>query len=444
MDTKEPLINTRALARADDALRFVCIALPHLSGLAHSVRVVVNPCTEAAGIGPSGLISINPAWFSSLNREDAMFVMAHELMHLALRHHDRMETCAARDAMNQAADYIINDMLTVDLDRQAPPEFLLYEPGARLLSMEQLMARSRGKGGGSRKAPGLGPAAADTLQDALSKALHTNESGSSGACTNDLLSEADERRLCPDWTPEEQQIRRNIIEKMIVQAEAMGAMKENIEKMLRSSHRGTDPGNAETYIEAIASAYRPPWEQALQRWMESTTPGPRSYSRPSRRGADRTDVVLPGRTREGWTLNIVLDTSGSMTGYFSEILGIIASFCVHVNVQDVRLLQCDVGVEVDERVTPEELAAFNIRGLGGSNMSPAMELLAEDDEVNAVIVITDGYIGYPSEPMPYEVLWVITDDDNHFQPPYGQVISLKGDTQQSALNPSEFEDEYED
>ncbi len=442
MEAKNDPLVAQALALADDGLRFVCIALPHLSGLAHSVRVVANNVTSSAGIGPSGLISVNPAWFSKLNREDAMFVMAHELMHLALRHHDRMETCAARDSMNQAADYVINDMLMVDLDRQAPPPSGgLYEPGARLLSMEQLMARSRSKGGGRRKAPGQGPAAADTLQDALSKALHTNESGPSGACTNDLLSEEDERRLCPDWTPGEQHIRQEKIEKVIIQAEAMGAMKEKIEKMLQSRFRGTAPGNAETYIQAIASAYRPPWEQALQRWMESSAPGPRSYSRPSRRGADRTDVVLPGRTREGWTLNIVLDTSGSMSGYWSEILGVIASFCVHVNVQDVRLLQCDVGVEVDERVTPEELAAFNIRGLGGSDMSPAMERLAEDDEVNAVIVITDGYINYPSEPMPYEVLWVITDADYNFQPPYGQVIPLKGHEQQEYVSDAELGDE---
>lgn len=442
MDPKVDSIVEWTLEKADDALRFVCITLPHLAGLAHTVHVVANEFSASAGIGPSGLISVNPAWFSKLNREDAMFVMAHELMHLALRHHDRTEKDADRNVMNQAADYIINDMLMTDLGRrESPPEGGLHEPGARLLSLEQLMARCRDRGRGAGKTTDHVPAAADTLQDALSKALRKSGAGSSSSCTDDLLSEEDERRLCPDWTPAEQSMRRRKIEKAILQAEAMGAIKDKVEDMLRSRHRGTDPGNAETYIEAIASAYRPPWEQALQRWMESTTPGPRSYSRPSRRGADRTDVVLPGRIREGWTLNIILDTSGSMSGYWSEILGIIASFCVHVNVQDVRLLQCDVGVEVDERVTPEELATYNIRGLGGSDMSPAMLRLAEDDEVNAVIVITDGYIGYPSEPMPYEVLWVITDADNNFQPPYGQVITLKGDTLQSVLHPSEFEDE---
>ncbi|NLN93114.1 MAG: hypothetical protein GX130_07405 [Candidatus Hydrogenedens sp.] len=418
-------IDAFALEKAEDALRFVCIALPHLAGLAHSVHVVADKFKATVGVGPSGLITVNPGWFLSLSLEDAMFVMAHELMHLALRHHDRFEMGVDRQSMNVAADYIINDMLMVDLGRcDCPPADALYEPGARRFSLEELIIRNLDKGGGSGEVPGQGPAAADTLQDALTKAFSDNQGASSGVCTDDLLSEEEERSLCPDWTPRKQESLRKNIKKSIMEAKALGAMKENLEKVLYPKSRGTESGNSQAYIQSIATAYRPPWEQALQRWMESTAPGPRSYSRPSRRGADRSDVVLPGRSREGWTLNIILDTSGSMVDDLSKILGIIASFCVQVNVQDVRLLQCDVEVTADERVTPEDLADFIVRGMGGSDMSPAMELLAKDFEVTAVIVITDGYIDYPSEPMPYEVLWVITDSPD-FQPPYGQVIPLQ-------------------
>ena len=69
-----------------------------------------------------------------------------------------------------------------------------------------------------------------------------------------------------------------------------------------------------------------------------------AYARPSRRGADRTDVVLPGRKREGWTLNIVLDTSGSMADEMPRALGAIADFCEAVGVDQVRLVQCDTAV----------------------------------------------------------------------------------------------------
>ena len=79
---------------------------------------------------------------------------------------------------------------------------------------------------------------------------------------------------------------------------------------------------------------------ALQHWMDSITPGSRTYYRPSRRGANRKDIVLPGRKREGWILHIVLDTSGSMENEFSKILAIIASFCEKMNVDQVHILLC--------------------------------------------------------------------------------------------------------
>src|SRR3989442_11988745 len=106
--------------------------------------------------------------------------------------------------------------------------------------------------------------------------------------------------------------------------------------------------------------------------MESAMPADRSYARASRRGADRTDVALPGRKREGWTLHIVLDTSGSMSSEFPRILGAIASFCEGVNVEEVHILQCDVDVTRDELISPQALSSFTVAGFGGSDMSPGL------------------------------------------------------------------------
>jgi hypothetical protein len=53
-----------------------------------------------------------------------------------------------------------------------------------------------------------------------------------------------------------------------------------------------------------------------------------------------------------------------------------------------------------------------------------MRHLAGDPEVEAVIVLTDGDIAYPGEPMPYAVLWALTSPNDYFKPPYGQVIEL--------------------
>ncbi len=182
---------------------------------------------------------------------------------------------------------------------------------------------------------------------------------------------------------------------------------------------------SETFLEAIATAYRPPWQLAVQHWLDAVAPGPRTFARPSRRGADREDIVLPGRKREGWTLHIVLDTSGSMTGTLPHVLGLIASFCEGAGVSDVHIVQCDVGVTSNDWVDVTALARFRVAGFGGSDMSPAMEQLAGDPEVAAVLVLTDGYIRYPEAEPPYAVLWGLVDGHEAFSPPYGTVVHVR-------------------
>jgi predicted metal-dependent peptidase len=190
--------------------------------------------------------------------------------------------------------------------------------------------------------------------------------------------------------------------------------------------RGRDAGGQEGTVAALRGLYRPSWELGLQRWLESVAPSDRSYARPSRRGADRTDVVLPGRKREGWTLHLVLDTSGSMVDELPRALGAIADFCNAVGVEQVHLIQCDTAVGRDEILTPAEVASWQVSGFGGSDLTPALLRLAEDPEVSAAIVLTDGDIEYPQEPLPYRVLWVLPASRNalDFTPRYGKVLGM--------------------
>ena len=190
--------------------------------------------------------------------------------------------------------------------------------------------------------------------------------------------------------------------------------------------RGSDAGTSNQLVTALRGIYRTPWEMALQRWLESVAPAERTFVRPSRRGAERTDVVLPGRKREGWVLNVVLDTSGSMTDEIPRALGAIADFCDAVAVDQVRLVQCDTAVTSDRFLQPAEVAEHEVSGYGGSDLSPALRHLADDPRVEAVVVLTDGDIAYPEEEMPYDVLWVLPGrGPASFRPPYGAVITMQ-------------------
>src|SRR5262249_51134679 len=104
----------------------------------------------------------------------------------------------------------------------------------------------------------------------------------------------------------------------------------------------------------------------------------------------------------------------------------IADFCDTVAVEQIRLLQCDTALTSDQLLTPEELARHEITGYGGSDLSPALKHLADDPQVQAVVVLTDGDIEYPKEEMPYDVLWVLPPHgSSSFRPSYGLVITMQ-------------------
>ena len=188
--------------------------------------------------------------------------------------------------------------------------------------------------------------------------------------------------------------------------------------------RGTEAGASQQKVQSQRGIYRTPWQLALQVWLEGVAPGERTFTRASRRGSDHGEAVLPGRRRYSWMLNVVLDTSGSMSGEIPFALGAIADFCDVAGIDDIRLVQCDTVVTSDEMLSPSELADYQVSGYGGSDLTPALLTLAGDPRVTAAVVITDGDISYPSESLPYAVLWALPRSSASFQPPYGRIITM--------------------
>ena len=82
--SNEPPIDEQALDLARQGLKLASASLPHLAGLARLVRLKPSQRVGVAAIGPSGLLAVRPDLFATLTLGDAAFIMAHELMHLAL------------------------------------------------------------------------------------------------------------------------------------------------------------------------------------------------------------------------------------------------------------------------------------------------------------------------------------------------------------------------
>jgi predicted metal-dependent peptidase len=106
-------------------------------------------------------------------------------------------------------------------------------------------------------------------------------------------------------------------------------------------------------------------------------------------------------------------------------LGAIGYFCDGAGVCDVHIVQCDVSVTKDEWVEPAALAEYNVAGFGYSDMRPAMRHLADDPDVTAALMLTDGYIDVLTDEPPYHLMWVLLGErDHNFAPGYGEIVHL--------------------
>ncbi|MBW3542170.1 MAG: hypothetical protein KY476_18020 [Planctomycetes bacterium] len=446
LEADRAALEGRALERARQALRLTSATLPHLSGLARLVRIKASDEVSVAAIAASGLLLIRPQVFASVPTADAAYVLAHELLHLALDTHRRQEDDDHPLVVNFAHDYMINDMLNEELERDPPLDGLKYE-GAREKSLEdlyyELLQGGRGDSlscwspdaAGSVRRPGAGRKPPSVMGRALQDAGLVEPppppppmpeiAQDPSLVRGDLLPSERE----PDFEPELKPEVRQKITEQVRRAAAKAASLAKLRQQMQAADDAAslvEPERGDALMQAIRDAYYTPWELALQRWFDAVAPGERTYSRPSRRGADRVDVVLPGRRREGWTLHIIIDTSGSMYAHLPRALGAISAFCDNSGVTEVHVVQCDVEVTRDEWIDPADLGQYRVAGFGYSDMTPAMLRLQEDPNVTAAMMLTDGYVSYLTGEPSYRMLWVLLGEyDASFQPPYGEVIRLE-------------------
>lgn len=399
-------------ARVLAGLRLVTAPFPHLAGLAAAVRIGIDRRVPTMGVFASGRLLANPDFTARLSADDLVFVLAHELLHLALRTHDRARGSAVIE-FNYAHDYIINDMLRQALGRTTIPAGGLDMPGARDRSAEEIVLEMRRSASAMATRTQVWEGRLVSVEQALGAARQA-PSGAMG----DALDAGRERELFPEDTADQAERARAIRDlaaRGAALARAMGAMRG----------RGVGSGDERHAVRAQRGSRATPWHVALQTWLEGAVAGERTYTRASRRGAAQTDIVAPGRKRHSAMLTVILDTSASMTDEIPHALGAIADFCDQAGVDDIRLVQCDAAITSDEMLSPAALAEYQVHGYGGSDLTPALVALAQDARLSAAIVITDGDIGYPAEALPYAVLWALPKPSASFQPSYGRVIVMQ-------------------
>jgi predicted metal-dependent peptidase len=297
------------------------------------------------------------------------FVVAHELLHVGLRHEERRQ---GRDAYlwNVACDYVINGWLVEMGVGEMPTDDLLLDPE---LGFEKESAE----------------AIYDRIVGDLRLARRLNKVRTMrGVGKVDVLGE----RPPAWWNGPGADL----------DAFYRRALAEGLDLHAASGQRGLLPGDLVEEIRAIQQ--RPiPWDVRLGQWMDAFFPpleARRSFARASRRQASTPDIpravwIRPEERLTARTFGVVLDTSGSMPPrLLARALGAIASYALGREVPLVRVLQCDAGVHDMGYVEPESLLGrVEVRGRGGTVLQPAISKLESDDRFPRdapILIITDG------------------------------------------------------
>jgi predicted metal-dependent peptidase len=351
------------------ALGWFVSSYPLLGGLAAAFKLVekADLCRlhgiSVAAISPvAAELYVNP--LTVMSEDERRFVIAHELLHAALRHDTRG---GGRDPWlwNVACDYVINGWLT-EMSVGDLPATALHDPALAGRSAEEVYDEIAAGRRRLRKVATLrGPGACDVLPGRLTG----DDDPARGVDLDEFY-----RRCLADGLAYH-----------------------------RSQGRGLLPGGL---IEEICALTEPPvpWDVELARWFDghfAPLDRCRSYARASRRQAATPDIPRPGwhlpaELTDSRAFGVVLDTSGSMDRrLLGKALGAIASYAVTRDVTAVRVVFCDAQPHDNGWMHPFDIAGrVRVRGRGGTVLQPGVDLLLAAPDFprdGPVLVITDGW-----------------------------------------------------
>jgi len=155
--------------------------------------------------------------------------------------------------------------------------------------------------------------------------------------------------------------------------------------MERLAARGLAAGNVEQTLAKLQKK-RKDYLKEIKRAVSNMIFGTvkqKTIVKPNRRQI----AGLKGNRKVKTKINCILDTSGSMGGTFERVLSYI-----YRNDIEVNLIEADTEVKWVENIKKKrQLETMVIKGLGGTMLQPAINLVAEQFNEFNTVVLSDGY-----------------------------------------------------
>lgn len=155
--------------------------------------------------------------------------------------------------------------------------------------------------------------------------------------------------------------------------------------MERLAARGLSAGNVEQTLNKLRKK-RKDYLREIKRAVSNMIFGTvkqKTIVKPNRRQI----AGLKGNRKVKTKINCILDTSGSMGGTFERVLSYI-----YRNDIEINLIEADTEVKWIENIkNKRKLETMVIKGLGGTILQPAIDLVADQFNEFNTVVLTDGY-----------------------------------------------------
>ena len=155
--------------------------------------------------------------------------------------------------------------------------------------------------------------------------------------------------------------------------------------MERLAARGLAAGNIEQTLQKLQKK-RKDYLKEIKRAVSNMIFGTvkqKTIVKPNRRQI----AGLKGNRKVKTKINCILDTSGSMGGTFERVLSYI-----YRNDIEINLIEADTEVKWIENIkNKRKLETMVIKGLGGTILQPAIDLVSDQFNEFNTVVLTDGY-----------------------------------------------------
>lgn len=349
-----------------------------------------NPtaCTDGKSI------LFNENFLDTLNLEELVTLLAHEVLHVSLCHHLRMDG-KDRDRWNIATDHAIN-LLLLKMGFTALKNWLC-DPKYRNMSAEQIYLTLPEKPSEEEKK------AAETGQFKQPENMTSEEKAEAKDNAKAELQRAIDTQKKAEKSIQTSNIPQSQKE---IQLDEMGKSIKSFEEAIKEFNQSqTD------------------WREILQQFISSHSYNDYSYSVPNRYNS--TDFFQPGLYQsEPGNITLALDVSGSTAKIAKKIANeaFSALQIIHEAEEPVmNVIYCSDHIHYDETISSQDELRF-VKG-GGTRFSPVMERM-RDKDTQALIYVTDGLCWDFGEEPSQPVLWAIIGTNTRFKPPFGEIIYI--------------------